>query len=110
MTYVRANRGRTGQPDLRIHVRTVHVHQAAVFVDDRADFLDVVLEYSMSRRVGDHQTRQVIAMLRGLLPQIGDIHVAIRRRGDHDDPHAGHGGARRIRPMRRRGDEHDVTM
>ena len=37
---VGADRRRARQPDLRVHVRAVHVDLAAVLVDDRADVLD----------------------------------------------------------------------
>ena len=47
-------RGR-GEPDLRVHVRAVHVDLAAVRVDDLADLAHVRLEHAVRRRVGDHQ-------------------------------------------------------
>src|SRR5262245_4209027 len=60
---IRSDRGGAGQPDLRVHVRTVHVHLSAMFVDDVADLADVVLEHAVRRRIGDHQAGQSIAML-----------------------------------------------
>ena len=60
---VGADRRRAGQAHLRVHVRPVHVHLAAVRVDDRADVLDVLLEDAVRRRVGDHQARQAVAVL-----------------------------------------------
>ena len=47
MADVSANGCRTGQPDLRVHVRSVHVHLAAVAVDDVADGADAVFEYTV---------------------------------------------------------------
>ena len=47
---VGADRRRARQPDLRVHVGAVHVHLAAVLVDDRADLADVVLEHAVRRR------------------------------------------------------------
>ena len=49
------------RPDLRVHVRAVHVDLAAVLVDDRADVADRVLEHAVRRRIGDHQRRQALA-------------------------------------------------
>ena len=43
------------RPDLRVHVRAVHVDLPAVLVNDRADLPDRLLEDAVGRRVGDHQ-------------------------------------------------------
>ena len=45
---VGADRRRARQPDLRVHVRAVHVDLPAVLVDDRADLLDVLLEHAVA--------------------------------------------------------------
>ena len=70
----------------------------------------LVLEHAVRRRVGDHQARQAVAMLRGLLPQVVDVDVAVRRRGDDDHAHAGHRGARRIGAVCRGRNQHDVAV
>ena len=107
---VGADRRRTGQADLSVHVGAVHVHLTAVLVDDGADLPDVVLEDAVRRRVRDHQAGQPIAVLGGLLAQIRDVDVAVRRARDDDDAHPGHCGTRRIGAMRGRWNQHDVAM
>ncbi len=49
-------------------------------------------------------------MLFGLLSQIGDVDVAVRRGRDHDHAHARHRAARRVGAVRRGGDQDDVTV
>ena len=87
---VGADRRRAGQAHLRVHVRAVHVHLAAVRVDRGADVLDVLLVDAVRRRVGDHQARQPIAVLGGLGLQIGQVHFPIRRVGHDHHRHARH--------------------
>ena len=65
------------QPDLRVHVRAVHVHLAAVLVHDPADLADRSLEHAVRRRIRHHQRRQRVAVLRRLRPQVGDVDVAL---------------------------------
>ncbi len=110
VAHVGADRRRAGQPDLRVHVGAVHVHLAAVLVHRGADVLDRILEDAVRRRVGDHQRRQPVAMLRRLGGQVGDVDVAMRVGGDDDDAIAGHDGAGRIGAVGRRGNEHHVAM
>ena len=110
MADVGADRRRTGEPDLGVHVGAVHVHLAAVLVDDGADLADVVLEHTMRRRIRDHQARQPVAVRGRFLAQVSDIHVAVRCARHDNHAHARHGAACRIGAVRRRRDEHDVTM
>ncbi len=110
MAHVGANRRRAGKPHLRVHVGSVHVDLSAVLVHDVADGADLVLEYAVGRRVGNHQAREAVTMLRRLLPQICQIHVAVRRRRHHDDAHAGHGGAGGIGAVRGGRNQHDVAV
>ena len=49
VTDVGADRRRAREPDLRVHVRAVHVNLAAVLVDDRADLADLFLEHAVRR-------------------------------------------------------------
>ena len=46
---------RAGQPDLRVHVRAVHVDLAAVLVDDARRCPGCFLEHAVRRRIGHHQ-------------------------------------------------------
>ena len=71
---------RAAEADLRVHVGAVHVHLAAVLVDDLADALDVLLEDAVRRRVGDHQRGEVLRVRLRLRLEIGDVDVAAARR------------------------------
>ncbi len=81
-----------------------------MLVHDAADFTDLVLEHTMRGRVRDHQARESVPVIRGFLPQVGDVDVPVRRCGDDDDAHSGHRGARRVRPVCRSRDEHHVAV
>ena len=100
VAHVGADGGRARQPDLRVHVRAVHVDLSAVLMNDRADLLDRVFEHAVRRRVGHHQRRKTIAMLLGLGFEIGDVDVAVRVGRDDDDFESGHHRARGIRAVR----------
>ena len=95
MANVGADRRGAGQPNLRIHVRAVHVDLAAELVNDVADFLNRILEHAMRRRIRHHQRRQSIAVLLRLRFQIRDVDVAVGIGGDDDHFEAGHDRARR---------------
>ena len=56
---------RFGQPDLRIHVRAVHVHLPTELMHDVANFHNILLEYAVRGRIRHHQARQVVGMLLG---------------------------------------------
>ena len=77
MADIRADGGRAREPNLRIHVRAVHVDLPAMFVDAGADGLDLVLEDAVRRWIRDHQRRQPVAVLAGLLAEISDIDIAV---------------------------------
>ena len=55
MAHIGADVARPAQADLRIHVRAVHIHLAAMLMDDLADLLDRGLEHAVRRRIGHHQ-------------------------------------------------------
>ena len=65
MRNVRTEFARFGQPDLRIHVRAVHVHLPTELMHDVANFHNVLLEYAVRGRIRHHQTRQVIGVFFG---------------------------------------------
>ena len=60
---VGADEAGRGQADLGVEVGAVHVHLAAVGMDDGADVLHRFLEHAVGRRVGDHQAGQVRRVL-----------------------------------------------
>ena len=110
MADVRADRRRARQPDLRVHVRAVHVDLAAVLVDDAADFLDVLFEDAVGRRVGDHERRQRLLVLFGLRAKVvqHDVPVAVARHDNDLEPR--HRRARRVGSVRGCGNEDDVAL
>ena len=100
VTHIGADRRRTREPDLRVHVGAVHVHLAAMLVDDGADLADFFLEHTVRRRIRDHQRRELVAMLQRLGAEIGEVDVAVRVARRHDDLETGHGRAGRIGAVR----------
>ena len=52
--------GRPRQPDLGVEVGAIHVHLAAVAVDNFADRADALLVHPMGRGVGGHQAGQLV--------------------------------------------------
>ena len=110
VTDVGADRRRAGEADLRVHVRAVHVDLPAELMDDRAHVLDRFLEHTVRRRIGHHQRRQPSLVRFGLLAEIGDVDVPVRRARHDDDAHAGHDGAGMIGAVRRRRNQTDVAL
>ena len=109
MTDVGANRRRARQADLRVHVRAVHVHLAAMLVDDGADVADRFLVDAVRRGIRHHQRGQIVAVRLGLRLQVRNVHVALRVGRDHNDFHPGHDRAGRIGAVRGGRDQHHVA-
>ena len=55
MANIRANISGTGQANLCVHVRAVHVNLPAVLVNDLANFANAFLKHAMRRRISNHQ-------------------------------------------------------
>ncbi len=110
MADVRADVARTRQADHRVHVRAVEVHLAAVLVNDRAHVGDRLVEHAVRRRIRDHERREHVGVLLGLRLEVGHVDVAGVGVLHDDDLHAGHHGARRIRPVRGLRDQTDVAL
>ena len=92
MQHVGAHFGRLHDADLGVHIGAVHIHLAAVFMDDAADVADAFFIHAVGGRVGNHQRAQRIFILFGLGFQVGNIHVAVLV-GIHDhNLHTGHVG------------------
>jgi hypothetical protein len=67
---------RLGHPDERVHIRAVDVDLTAGVVDHRADLADRLLVHTVRRRIGDHQRRELIAVLSDLRAQVVEVDVA----------------------------------
>ena len=93
-----------------IHVGAVHVHLAAVLVDDAADLPDGCLEHAVGGGVGHHQRGECLLVLLGLRGQVGDVDVAMLVAPHRHHLHPSHHGARRVGAVRRHGDEAGDAM
>ena len=98
--HVWAELARSGKADHGIHVGTVHVDLATIFVDDLANLDDGFLEYTVGGRIGDHKGGKTVTVFRCLRFQVFDINVAGFVTFDNDNPHARHNCAGRIGAMR----------
>ncbi len=105
---VRAEISRAGEPHHGVHVGAVHVHLAAVLMHQVTDFANSLLEDSVSGGIGDHQRREPLRVSLGLLPEIGDVDVAVGVGFHHNHLEAGHDGARRVGAVRGLGNQADV--
>src|SRR5690606_30818607 len=84
-------------------------HLAAVVMNDAADFADAFFEHAVGRRVGDHQCREMLAVLDGLGAQVFDVDVAAGIASGDDHAHAGHVGGGRVGAVGGRRDKADVA-
>ena len=108
--HVAAEPARPAEADHRVHVGAVDVHLSAVAVDDVADLAHRFLEHAVRRRIGDHRCGEARSMLPGLAPEIREIDVAVLVALHHDNLHAGHLRARRVRAVRRARDQAHVAF
>ncbi len=110
MADIRADFARRREPDLRVHVRAVHVDLPAARMDQRANIDDGFLENAVRAGIGHHQRCELILVFISLRGQVGHVDVAVREARDGDHTHPRHHRARRIGPMRRSRNEADVTV
>ena len=82
--------------DLGVHVRTVHIHLAAVLMHDLADVADAFFVHAVGGRIGNHQRAQVVFVLGSFGFQILDIDVAFFVGFHHHHFHAQHIGRSRV--------------
>ena len=107
---VGADEAGRGQADLGVEVGAVHVHLAAVGMDDGADLANRFLEHAVRRRVGDHQAGEVVLVFLSLGLEVGDIDVAVVVAIDDDDLHVAHLGGGRVGAVRRFRDQADLAV
>ena len=110
MTDVTAKPPSGRRADQRVHVGAVHIHAAAVAVNELAELLDFGLEHAVRARVGDHHRGEPVRILFALRLQLGEVDVApfVAARDHH--LHARHLSARRIRAVGARRDQADGAM
>ena len=87
---IRTNFRGLGNAHLRVQVGAVHVHLTAVVVHDLTGLFDAFLIHAVSRRIGDHQRSERVAMVFGLGLQVRDIDIAIVVAAYQDNFHADH--------------------
>ena len=76
MADVRANAAGASQTYLGIHVGAVHVHLAAIGMDDVAEFLDCLFIYPVRGGVRDHDAGEIVLMGFRLGFQVCHVDVA----------------------------------
>ena len=99
-----------GQPDLSVHVGTVHVNLATMMVNRGADILDRGFEYPVGGRVGDHKRGQIGGVQLGLCIEISHVDITFLIASNRHDFQSAHGGTRRIGAMGAGGDQADVAV
>lgn len=63
MTNICSNKTWGSETELSVHVCTVHVNLSSILMNSIANTLDILLEYTVSRWVSDHDTRESISVL-----------------------------------------------
>jgi hypothetical protein len=63
MAYISANLTGRAQPDLSIHIRTVHVDLPTVLMNNITNSFDLGLEDAESAGVCDHDSAELLAVL-----------------------------------------------
>mmetsp|Transcript_33850 Transcript_33850/g.81840 ORF Transcript_33850/g.81840 Transcript_33850/m.81840 type:complete len:399 (+) Transcript_33850:905-2101(+) len=110
MADVSADDPGTGQTNLRVHIRSIHVNLSPCLVNHIYNLHDLLLEHAERRGIRDHERRHVLPMLLHLRREILQIDVPRVIVVHDDDLHPRHGSARGIRPMRALGNEAHVPM
>ena len=106
---VRTELAGRGEPDERVQVGTVDIDLATALVHDVADITDPRFEHAVGRGVRDHDRGELVAVRLGLGPKVGKIDVALAVAGHDDHAHAGHLRRRRVRAVRRGGNQANVA-
>mmetsp|Transcript_2883 Transcript_2883/g.7059 ORF Transcript_2883/g.7059 Transcript_2883/m.7059 type:complete len:500 (+) Transcript_2883:901-2400(+) len=110
VAHVRAHLTRRRQTHLGVHVGTVHVHKAAVLVDDVNHLPNAKLEHSVGGGVCDHEGGEVVLVLLRSGPQRRDVNVAQRVARHHDNLQPKHGRTGRVGAVGRHWDDTHVAV
>lgn len=76
MAYIGSNEGWARESYLGIHIGSVHIDLSSVLVDDLDSLLDSFFVNSESRRVGDHESAQLILVLLGFLSEVSQVNFS----------------------------------
>src|ERR1041385_5546565 len=75
MANISAYQTRPSKPDLRIHVRPIHVTLPAILMNYICDLLYRFLIHTESAGISDHDPRKICGVLRCFCFQIGHIYI-----------------------------------
>jgi len=81
-----------------------------VIVNQLADIGNIFFENTVGRRVGDHDSGEIVAVFFTLGLQVFHVDIAGFRGSNYDDFHAGHLRGGRIGTVGRGRDHTDITM
>ena len=98
------------QPDLRVHIRAVHIHLPPGGVHDFADPPHPFLKDPVGGWVSHHHGGEVGVVLSGLGLEIGKVHVPLFVTGHRHDFEPGHHRAGGVGPVGRYWDQTDVPV
>ncbi len=73
-----------GEANLCIHVCTIHIDLASVFVDDLTHLLHSVLVFACSGRESDHVSSKLILVFLGLGSEIFHVHSSVFHLNNND--------------------------
>src|SRR5262245_31771077 len=82
--------------DLRVEIGAVEIDLAAAGMNDAANLANLGFENAMRGGISDHDSGEIAGMLLCLLPQIGEVDIAVTVAIDDNDFHSGHLRGRRI--------------
>ena len=107
---VSADRSGVRQTYLGVHVGAVHVELSTAGMHDVAHFLDVCLEDTVRRGVGDHARGQIVAVLLGLGTEVSEVDVSFLVAAYGDGRKAALDGAGGVRTVSRSRQQHHVAV
>jgi len=81
---------RLSQADLRVEVGAVEIDLSAMGMNDAANLANRGFENPMRGGISDHDCGEMAGILLRLLPQIGEVDVAVTVAIDDNDVHSGH--------------------
>ena len=99
-----------GKPHHRVHIGPIDIDLTAMIVGDACHLGHCFFEHAMGRRIGNHTTGKVFAVLFSLLAEVLQIDIPVGGGFDHDNLPTDHIGAGGVSAMRRHRDQTDVAV
>ena len=110
VTNIRTDQTGSGKSYLCIHIRTIHVHLSAMFVNYIRDFLYCFFIDPISTRISDHDTGKLLAVLRSFCFQVFHINISVLQCFYHHYFHSCHYCTGGIGTMCRDRDQHHIPV